>query len=422
MKNLRDREIPWDVIVIGAGPAGLFAAIKASSEGARTLLIEGNGEAGRKLLLTGKGRCNFTNAGLTAQTLQEPFGRKGRFLHTGLAAFGPEAICRFFDERGLASIVERGKRVFPATGDARTVRDLLVREAQSEGVVMRTKELAQGLVRRGNRIMAVTTSRGEVEGRSVIVATGGLSYGRTGSRGDGFRWARDLGLDVVPPRPAIVPIEVAEGWACQLDGLSLRNVELSLLVGGKKVDRRFGEMQFTPFGISGPIAMDLARSVGEALEKGDATLSIDLKPALEMAKLEARLIRDIESLKGRELSALLSGLLPRALIAPLSGLASLDVNRPLNGITKEERKKIAELLKGLPLTPTGLLGFDWALVTSGGISLKELDPRTMRAKGWENLYFAGEVIDLDGPTGGYNLQICWSTAFLAGLGASQQDQ
>ncbi|WP_274374924.1 BaiN/RdsA family NAD(P)/FAD-dependent oxidoreductase [Aminithiophilus ramosus] len=405
---------------MGGGPAGLFAAAEAAAGGERTLLVEGNGETGKKLLLTGKGRCNFTNAGLSAQTLQEPFGRKGRFLHTGLAAFGPEAICRFFDERGLASVVERGKRVFPASGDARTVRDLLVEEARRQGVTIRTNHLVRELLREDRRIVAVRTSKGELRARRIIVATGGCSYGRTGSRGDAFGWARELGIDVVPPRPAIVPIRTAESGALNLDGLILRNVALALFVGGKKTDSRFGEMQFTPFGISGPIAMDLARNVGEALEgNDDVTLSIDLKPALDAAKIDARLIRDIEKRKGYPFSSLLAGLLPRELIASFVDLAAVAVDRPLNGITKEERQRIAALLKGFPLTPTGLLGFDWALVTSGGISLKELDPRTMRAKAWENLHFAGEVIDLDGPTGGYNLQVCWSTAFLAGRGGTR---
>lgn len=411
----------FDIAIIGAGPAGLFAAIEAASRGAKILLLERNEEAGKKLLLTGKGRCNFTNAGLTAQNLQEPFGPKGRFLHSGLASCGPEEIRRFFEERGLPSVVERGKRVFPRSGSAETLRDLLVREALKNGVVLRTDHPVMKLQKEGDTIVAAETAEDVHRAKRFIIATGGCSYPATGSRGDGFRWARDLGLAIVTPKPAIVPIRTAEPWSHRLQGLALRNVTLTLLREGQPIGRRFGEMQFTPFGISGPIAMDLARSVGEALEKdGDITLSIDLKPALDEGKLDGRLIRDFENLKGREFAAVLSGLLPRDLIPTFASLAGIDVNRPIHSITREERKKTLSLLKGLTLTPTGLLDFDWALVTSGGISLKELDPRTLRAKRWANLFFAGEIIDLDGPTGGYNLQICWSTAFLAARGATDQ--
>lgn len=410
----------FDIVIIGAGPAGLFAACQAARLKARTVLLESGDEAGRKLLLTGKGRCNFTQEGLSAQNLQEVFGPKGRFLHSGLAAFGAEAIRRFFDERGLPSVVERGKRVFPARGDARSVRDLLLSEARKSGVRLLTRCPVKALTAEGDTIVAAETDSGPVRGKAFIVTTGGCSYPRTGSTGDGFRWARDLAIDVVPPRPSIVPIKTAEPWSHDLDGQILKNVGLTLFRNGRRLEDRFGEMQFTPFGVSGPIAMDLSRAVGTALEKGGAVrLTIDLKPALNAEKLEARILRDLDKLRGRPVGALLAGLLPRALISPVAQKAGLEKVKPLQGFTREERKNLVATLKGLPLTPTGLLGFDWALVTAGGVSLKALDPRTLRAKAWRNLHFAGEVIDLDGPTGGYNLQVCWSTAYLAGLAAAR---
>ncbi len=410
----------FDLCIIGAGPAGLLAGIIAASAGSRVILLEKNPEAGKKLLLTGKGRCNLTHAASSAKEITEAFGKNGRFLHSGLSRFGIAETFRFFENLGIPLKVERGNRVFPESGSAKDVRDRLLEEFSRKGGVFRMNCPVHALEtspRMVNRVLLKDKS--VIEASRFIIATGGLSYPRTGSTGDGYRWAKTLGHTINPTLPALSPVRLAEGWGREVSGLSLKNVRLTLLVDGKETESRFGELDFTPFGISGPIGMDLSRNIGYALNQQQKTeLKLDLKPALDFKSLDRRILRELNVAGSKPISAVLETLMPKKLIPPFARLCSLSLEQKTATLTKEKRLELSRLLKAVTLKPLSLLGFKWSLITSGGISLDEVDPRTMASKLTENLYFAGEILDLDAPTGGYNLQACWTTGYVAGISAA----
>ncbi len=409
-----------DVLVVGAGPAGMMAALVAAEEGAGVLLMEKNAEAGIKLMMTGKGRCNLTNAEPDRRKFLEAFGRSGKFLHAAFQDFGPLETVRFFESREVATKVERGGRVFPASDQAASVRTVLLEELRrSKVTVLRGAEVS-GLDMENGRIVGVRgRGFGEVSFRSIVVATGGLSYPGSGSTGDGFEWARALGHTVAAPRPALTPILVEEDWVGELEGLGLKNVSVSVWAGGKKQAERFGEAMFTDRGLSGPVILDLSKSIGELRAEGEVWLRIDFKPALEWGELDLRVQKDFAGAQNRMFKNALDELLPQKLIPAVIRLSGVPAEKKVNTVTKEERRRLVHLLKGMEFEVAGLLGFDKAVVTAGGVNLRELDPRTMRSKLIANLYFAGEVLDLDAPTGGYNLQEAWSTGHLAGRSAAK---
>lgn len=408
----------FDVAVIGGGPAGMAAAGAAARAGAGTALLEKGGCLGRKLALTGKGRCNLAHMERNPLKLAEAFGPGGKFLLSSLSRFGLQETLDFFGEWGIDITVERGGRVFPGEGqDSQNVIRALSDFMAQGGVRIFTGNAVSAIRARG-RGFSLAAGSGVMEAKAVVVATGGLSYPETGSTGDGYRFARDFGHSIVPTAPAICPVRIEEPWCGELQGLSLKNAELSLWQGGKTISSRFGEMLFTHFGISGPIAMDMAREIGSALDRGPATLFLDLKPALDRARLDRRILRDLRDHRGEDLKNGLRDLLPRAMIPVVLRIARIPGETKSGSVTKEQRASLLEALKALAMTPAGLLGYRWAVVTSGGVSLKDLDPRTMESKKTKGLFFAGEVLDLDGPTGGYNLQACWSTGFTAGTGAA----
>ena len=404
----------YDVAVIGAGPAGMMAAGIAAQNGARVILIEKNDKPGKKLLITGKGRCNITQAENDISSFCEAFGKKGKFLYTALQAFGVKDTIDFFNKRGLATKVERGGRVFPVSDRASDVRTALLNFLKQNKVKIVNNFSVTKLIKKGKRVIKIAAGRGEISAEKYILCTGGLTYPSTGSSGAGYKWAKELGHTIIKPTRALVPVTIKESWVTRLQGLSLRNVRISVYQQSRKQDERFGEALFTHEGMSGPIILDMSKNIGELLKNGPVELRIDLKPALDYPKLDARIQRDFKEKSNKIFKNSLDDLLPKLLIPVMIDLSGIDPEKKCNNITKEERNKLLHLFKELALQVVSILGFDKAVVTSGGVDLKEVDPRTMRSKLIDNLYFAGEILDLDAPTGGYNLQMCWSTGYLAG--------
>ena len=419
MEQLSDKEKYFDVAVIGGGPSGMMASGKAGEAGAKVLLIEKNKTPGKKLLLTGKGRCNFTRAEFNERLFVEDFGKGGKFLLSALFNFGAEDVIGFFEKHKLKTKIERGKRVFPATDQAEDVLNVLIRYLEENKVQVMGETRVVDLEREGKRIKRLITSKGDILAKNFIICTGGKSYPLTGSAGDGYDFARKLGHKIITPEPALVPIKIKEKWAGDLQGLSLKNVQINVFQNGKKQDDRFGEMLFAHFGLSGPIILDISKKVGELLKLGETIISLDLKPALEYPLLDQRIQKDFKKYNNKIFKNSLKELLPQKLIPVIIKLSGINPEKTVNVITKEERKKLVGLLKNLKMQALGLLGFDQAIVTSGGVDLKEIDPKTMKSKLIDNLFFAGEIINLHGPTGGYNLQLCWSTGCLAGKNAAR---
>jgi len=409
----------YDVAVIGGGPAGMIAAGRASETGARVVLIERNNSLGKKLLITGKGRCNITQAEFEGKDLADKFGREGRFLLFGFSVFGPKQVINFFEKLKLRTKIERGGRVFPKSDRAEDVLKVLKKYLAKNRVKILTGVPVKNIIEKNNKISKIILeNREEIIANKYIIAVGGKSYPILGSTGKGFKWAKKLGHTIVELSPALTPIKIKEKWLKQAQGLSLKNVLITIHQNNKKQGSRFGEMLFAHFGITGPIILDISKKIGELLNlsatKGEVKLILDLKPALDFEKLDKRLQRDFAKFKNKLFKNSLNDLLPKKLINIIIELSGIDENKLVNKITKSERHKLVKLLKGLEMTPVGLLGFDRAIITSGGVSLREIDAKTMKSKIIDNLYFAGEILNLDGPTGGYNLQVCWSTGYVAG--------
>ena len=404
-----------DIIVVGAGPAGMMAAIKAAEQGGKVLLLEKMKKPGRKMRITGKGRCNITNAADVPEIIKNITGN-GRFLNSCIRAFDNEDVISFFNEQGVPTKVERGQRVFPESDKADDAVQAMVSRLHELGVEIRTETAVKDILTEAGKVAGVRLAEGGVlKAKAVILAVGGASYPGTGSTGDGYAMAENLGHTIVPIRPSLIPLEAEEDWCKEAQGLSLRNVEASLYADDKLVDQDFGEMLFTHFGVSGPIILSLSRKASEILADGkQLELKIDLKPALSHEKLDERIQRDFVKFQRKQLKNSLNELLPSKLIEPVMDLAYLEPDKPINQITKDERKRLVETIKGLSLTITGTRPIAEAIVTAGGVSVKEINPKTMESKLVSGLYFAGEVADVDGYTGGYNLQAAFSMGAAAG--------
>lgn len=403
----------YDGIIIGGGPAGMFAAITAASRGQKVLLLERNDRLGKKLLITGKGRCNVTN-NCTAQEVLQNTPRNGRFLFSALTAFPPEKTMAFFEEHGCTLKTERGNRVFPVTDRAASILDCLQKELNRQKVTVKTARVKEIIMLEG-RAVGVKTQNDEVLlSNWVLLATGGASYPTTGSTGDGYAMAAKLGHTIVPAVGSLVPLETA-GRDCQdMQGLSLRNVAVKLVnAKGKVLYRDFGELLFTHFGISGPTVL----SASCHLKGEGCKLVIDLKPALEENKLDDRILRDLELYKNRAMENALIDLLPKSMIPVVLRRLDIDPAMQANALTKQKRRALVELLKGFSVEITGKRPVAEAIITSGGVKVAEIDPKTMESKKVPGLYFAGEIIDCDAYTGGFNLQIAWATAYAAGMAA-----
>jgi|DewCreStandDraft_4_1066084.scaffolds.fasta_scaffold00609_3 predicted Rossmann fold flavoprotein len=410
------------VVIIGAGAAGLMAAGSAAEAGARVIVLERNTRVGRKLRICGKGRANVTNIADVAEFVTA-FGPNGRFLYGAFSRFFRDDLIALLESLGVPCKVERGGRVFPQSDDADHVADALERRARSLGAVFRMGARARRLALREGRIAGVELEDGEViPADSVILATGGITYPATGSTGDGYQMAAEAGHTVVKPRHALTAMNCAEKWVLEVAGLSLRNVQATVFApehqGQKPVGREFGEMCFTHRGVSGPIILTLSRRVVDLVGRTPLTLSIDLKPALTREQLEARLQREMAG-SNRHLRNYLPTLLPRSLARAFPGILGLDEHVPLNRVTREQRQAIIEGLKALRLSVVKLAPPEEAIVTAGGVAIGEVDPRTMQSRIIQGLYLAGEVLDIDGTTGGYNLQAAFSTGWVAGRSAAQ---
>lgn len=408
----------FDVAVIGGGPSGLIAAGRAGELGARVILIEKNDVLGKKLLMTGNGRCNLTQAEFNIRELIERFGENGKFLFSSISVFGTKETIDFFNKLGLETKVERGGRVFPVSDDSRDVLNTLVEYIEKNSVKVRLNSKVTDIEREEDKISYIIIGEEKIFADKYIICTGGKSYPGTGSTGDGFKWATKLGHSVTELFPSLVPIKISDEWVKELQGLSLKNVELNIYHNNKKQYSIFGEMLFTHFGISGPIVLTASKLIGQLLKKGEVKVSIDLKPALDFTKLDKRILRDFQEYQNKLFKNSLKDLLPQKLIPVIIRLSGIDPDKQVNSITKKERYKIISILKNLEMNVSGLLGFDHSLVTSGGVNIKEIDPKIMKSKLIKNLYFAGEIIDIDGPTGGYNLQMCWTTGYIAGQNAA----
>jgi len=410
------------IVVVGAGAAGLMAAGRAAELGADVLLLEKTGGIGNKLRITGKGRCNLTNDCEIREFIAH-FGPTGPFLRNSLARYYVSDLIQFFAAHGVPTVTERGQRVFPASNEAEDVVKALRRYCLDHGVQFRTHapveeiRVVEGALR-GVRVVGGAT----YDARRVIIATGGLSYPGTGSTGDGYRLARAVGHTVVEPRPGLVPLVTAEPFVERLQGLSLRNVRATLLQGNRELGGEFGEMLFTHFGVSGPIILTLSRLATEALAKGPARLSIDLKPALSAEQLDARIRRDIAALGASSYPALLKRLLPRLLIAVFQERSGIARDRALSQLTADERGRIVTLLQAFDLTVVATRPITEAIITIGGVSTREIDPRSMESRLVPGLYYAGEVIDVAGDTGGFNLQVAFTTGRVAGESAARAAQ
>lgn len=410
----------YDVIVVGGGPAGLFAAGFAALRGARVLLLEKNARCGAKLLITGKGRCNITHNEDDPRKFVAHFGDHGRALLTALYAFGVKDVVTFFEERGVPLTVERGGRIFPQSGEAQDVQQALMSFVGAAGVELRTGCAVKKLLLDAGRVQSVETAAGTFTADRFIVATGGLSYPETGCTGDGYAWARSCGHRLVTPEPALMPLRLRAPWTAEVSHFNLKNVRIALYVEGKKVAERFGEAFFTRTGIGGPIVLDLSSRVRAALKQGAVKLLLDLKPAVSDELFDKRLQRELAEHSNRAFADSLGQLLPRDMIAVFVRLAGIDAQKKCHSVTRQERQRLLKLFKELELDVTGCEGFRRAIITAGGVDLRDIDMRSMRSKAVANLFFAGEMIDLDGPTGGFNLQECWSTGYLAGVNAAEK--
>lgn len=400
----------FDGIVIGGGPAGMFAAITAASNGRKVLLLERNDRLGKKLLITGKGRCNVTNNCPEEEVLRNT-PRNGRFLYSAMNAFPPEKTMAFFESRDCALKTERGNRVFPVTDKSQSILDCLQNELRKCHVTVRHDRVKR-IITDGFQVTGVECEGETYECGWVILATGGLSYPATGSTGDGYRMAQELGHTIVPGEGSLVPLEIAGTDCPEMQGLSLRNVGVKLLnAKGKAVYKDFGELLFTHFGVSGPTVL----SASCHLKGEGCRLVIDLKPALEESKLDDRILRDLDTYQNRAMENALTDLLPRSMIPVVLRRLEIAPDMQANSLTKQKRRALVELLKGFSLEITGKRPVAEAIITSGGVKTSEIDPKTMESKKVPGLYFAGEIIDCDAYTGGFNLQIAWATAYAAGI-------
>lgn len=416
------------VIVIGGGAAGMMAAAAAADKGHQVTLLERNEKLGKKVFITGKGRCNLTNASDIEEIFEHVVTNR-KFLYSALYGFDNRACMDFFEENGLRLKVERGNRVFPASDHSSDVIRTLEKKLKGLSVEIRLHTRVESLVTESlltesgcdkRRIKGVRDERGKYyEADAVILATGGISYPSTGSTGDGHRMAEETGHKVTELYPALVPLKAREGFCRELMGLSLKNVTATFKEGKKVLYSEFGEMLFTHFGVSGPIILSGASVINQRLAKNEIQLFIDLKPALTEEQLQNRLTRDFEENRQKQFKNACGGLFPARLIPVMIALSGIDPDKKACEISKEEKRNFARCIKALPLTITGTGGYEEAIVTKGGVSVKDINPSTMESKQVSGLYFAGELIDVDAFTGGYNLQIAWSTGRLAGESAAE---
>lgn len=417
------------IIVIGGGPAGMFAAIAAAEAESQVTLLEKNEKLGKKLYITGKGRCNITNAG-DMDNLFANIMTNAKFLYSAFYSYDNQRVIDFFERNGLRTKIERGNRVFPVSDHSSDVIATLQKVLKEKKVKIMLHTQVQSLLEEPsvddmsqNVVAGVKLEDGTtMQADAVIVATGGFSYQTTGSTGDGYRFAKEMGHTVTDIHPSLVPFLAKEEYVQQMQGLALKNVEVRILNGKKLLYQEFGEMLFTHFGVSGPLLLSASAAIKPSLTAGELSMFIDLKPALSEEQLDHRLLREFDEAKNKQFKNSIGGLFPAKMIPVMLELSGIDPEKKVNEITKEERRYFIGLIKAFPVTLCGLRDFNEAIITKGGVKVKEVNPSTMESKLVPHLYFCGEVLDLDAMTGGYNLQIAWSTGYLAGVSAAQTEK
>lgn len=405
----------WDVVVIGGGPAGMMAAGRAAERGARVLLIEKNPSLGKKLLITGGGRCNVTNAERNTRALLAHFKGSDQFLFSPFSQWNTADTIQFFNERGMPTKTEDLLRVFPVSNSAASVLNVLVNYMKAGKVTVQTDDAAKEITATQNNVTSILLASGKkITAASYVLATGGTSRPETGSTGDGFRFLRAVGHQIREPDASLVPIALKDTWTKALSGLTLPDVKISVYQGTKRFTQKRGKLLFTHTGVSGPTILNMSKGIGELLAYGPVTLHIDLFPTLDVGALDALLVTHFQTNANKQLKNSLSALIPTALAGALLELVGIDPITPCHSLTKEVRRALGQLFKATPLEVRSLLGADKAIVTSGGVPLTEVDTKTMRSRIIKNLYVIGDVLDIDRPSGGYSLQLCWTTGFVAG--------
>lgn len=418
---MKQNETIYDVAVVGGGPAGMMAAGRAGELGARVILIEKNDSLGKKLLITGGGRCNLTNAEFDTGKFLEKFKDSSKFLFSAFSQFGVRETLGFFHKRGVKTKVEKEQRVFPVSNDARTVFDALLKYMKEHKVIIIPNSIAVDILmseKDERKAVGIRLKNKKIiVARSIIIATGGTSRPETGSTGDGYSWLKKIGHTIIKPSPSLVPIAVKDNWVKRLAGVSLADVKITLFQNGIKQDARKGKILFTHFGLSGPAILNMSKDIGELLKYGDVLISLDLFPPLDHSKLNSRIREALEESRNKKIKNSLCPLIPSALAPTIAMISKINPERQCNSVTREERLTLVNVLKNVPVRADKLLGVEKAIISSGGVALDKIDFKTMRSRFFSNLYLVGDVLNIDRPSGGYSLQLCWTTGFVAGSSA-----
>ncbi len=405
----------WDVIIIGGGASGMMSASIAGSRNLSVLVIDKNKNLGEKLKITGGGRCNITNNESDIHKFMEVYGSGASYLYSPFSIFGVKDTFSYFEERGLPLVIQARNRVFPKSERAIDVYNVLARELSKYKVEIKTSCLVKSINQRDNKIVSINTNQGEMIARSYILATGGMSHPETGSTGDGFNFLKDLGHSVIQPTPDIVPISVYEDWVKSLAGISLSFMKINFYQNGKKQFSKLGKILFTHFGLSGPLILNSAKKIKELLDNGEVTATIDLYPDTPINDVENKIIKVFDLNKNKMLKSVIKEFVPDGMSQAYSQIINyIDLETKVHSVHKEDRKKMAQLLKAMPLTVEGLMGHDRSVVSDGGVALSEIDLKSMRSKLYKNLYITGDLLHLNRDSGGYSLQICWTTGYIAG--------
>lgn len=406
----------WDVIIIGGGASGMMAGAVASSRGKSVLVIDKNKSLGEKLKITGGGRCNITNNEPDIHKFLKIYGEGAPFLYSPFSVFGVKDTFQYFESRGLPLVVQARNRVFPVTERAVDVYDVLYKELVKNKADIKTGCVVKNIIKNGNKIIRIETNQGDLNAKSFILATGGMSHPETGSTGDGFKFLKDLGHTVSDPTPDLVPVAVEEEWVKALAGVSLSFMKITFFLDNKKQFSKLGKILFTHFGLSSPLILNSAKKIKSLLDEGEVTAYIDLYPDTNIKELENKIIKVFDLNKNKMLKSVIKEIVPEGMTSAMIQLIDfVDLDMKVHSVKKEERRKIADLIKALPMTIEGLMGYDRSVVADGGVSLSEIDTKTMRSKLYENLYVTGDLLHLTRNSGGYSLQLCWTTGYVAGM-------
>ena len=410
-----EKDTLWDVIVVGGGPAGMIAAGRASEKGAKVLLVEKNDTLGRKLLITGGGRCNVTNSEFDIRKFLDRFKDDGKFLFSAFSQHSVKESLEFFNSRGMATKIENEGRTFPASDKAQSVLNVLIEYMRENKVEVLSNSSVTGIAMEENKIIGINLKNKKVvRGKSIIIATGGASRPDTGSTGDGFTWLKNIGHTIIAPTPSLVPVAIKDKWVKTLAGISLQNIKISVFQNDKKQVFKKGKILFTHVGISGPTVLNMSRDIGDLLKYGPVTVSIDLLPPEDYGVLNTKLQELFKEHDKKKFRNAIVNIVPSGIAPVIVDLSLIDPEKECNSITREERIRLINLLKNIPMQVDKLLGVDKAIITSGGVLLDEVDFKTMQSKIYDNLFLVGDILDFDRNSGGYSLQLCWTTGYIAG--------